>query len=79
MPLPNGDDWIAVDSTCLSAIRVQARPYAANVVLTIQFRDSGRRYSASVPHEEVANLLLAPSIGRYYNHHLRDAYHWSPA
>ena len=73
----SANGWVDVSSSCLSRIRVQGGRYAAGVTLTVEFATSGARYQArSVPHEVVADLLTAPSIGIFYNDHLKSNYRW---
>lgn len=73
-PVPTG--WIEVSSSCLSAVRVVAGQHASAVTLQIEFH-SGKRYEArGVPHEMVADLLTAGSVGGYYNAQLKGAFRW---
>ena len=73
---PHAEEWIEVESTCLSRIRVRGGQYATSVTLTVEFH-SGRRYTArGVPHSLVSDLLLAGSIGEFYNRNLREAFRW---
>ncbi len=70
------DGWVAVDSSCLSRVRVQGSRTASVVTVTVEFRESGSRYECrSVPHDMVADLLMAPSVGTYWNQQMRSL-HW---
>lgn len=44
-------------------------------ILTLTFTSSDRTYDyGPVPAREVIQMMKAPSIGKYYNRHIRDQY-----
>lgn len=57
-----------LSSSCLS----HASYCPASSILTVRFTKSGCRHSyADVPAEKVSRMLAAPSIGRFFNLHVK--------
>ncbi len=40
-------------------------------VLSVTYKDSGKRYTHSVPPEKFQAMMKSDSIGRYFNEHIR--------
>lgn len=74
--LPSGNDvfdWLSVDSSCISAIGYDG------VYSTLRIRfNSGAVYEyEGFQHSEFRVFRDAPSLGRYFNSHIRDHYHYT--
>jgi len=65
----NPSDWIAVDSSLLSAVR-----YSPDAVLELKFRTGTIYRYFNVPHLVFEELLAAESLGAYFNRHIRPRF-----